>query len=215
VFAVVLYFSAGSREIINQREIGTILVFQIFMKNKFPYPLIIIICAILFTNNTSAAGISNLKSVYKISNQVEDTTKPVKPACREIECRLFIQVDKADQLLYLHVDGVLQDTFPVSTGKKDHDTPEISMRPSGPTYKKYTSRKYPGGNYQGLGNMPYVVFIKGGYAIHGTTPGNFLKLGHRASHGCIRLHPNNAKQVFDLVNMYGLENTWVKVSESL
>ena len=61
--------------------------------------------------------------------------------------------------------------------------------------------------------MPYAIFIKGGYAIHGTTPGNFLKLGHRASHGCIRLHPDNARKLFELVNSYGLQNTWVKVHE--
>jgi lipoprotein-anchoring transpeptidase ErfK/SrfK len=110
---------------------------------------------------------------------------------------------------------VLTDTFSVSTGNKNHPTPDINMRPNGPTYIKYSSRKYPGGNYQGLGNMPYVVFIKGGYAVHGTTPGNFLKLGHRASHGCVRLHPDNAKLVYELVNTYGLENTWVTVTESL
>jgi lipoprotein-anchoring transpeptidase ErfK/SrfK len=61
--------------------------------------------------------------------------------------------------------------------------------------------------------MPYAVFIRGGYAIHGTTPGNFSKLGTRASHGCIRLHPDNAKLFNELVKRVGLENTWVKIME--
>jgi lipoprotein-anchoring transpeptidase ErfK/SrfK len=78
-------------------------------------------------------------------------------------------------------------------------------------YKKYTSKKFPGGNYMGLGNMPYVIFIKGGYAIHGTTPGNFNKLGRVASHGCIRLHPNNAKVFYDLIKTVGAHNTWITV----
>ena len=107
------------------------------------------------------------------------------------------------------------DSFKVSTGKGKYETPELNVRPSGPLFTKYTSKKFPGGNYQGLGNMPYVVFVRGGYAIHGTTPGNFSKLGTKASHGCIRLHPDNAKIFFELVKRIGLDNTWVTVSDSL
>jgi lipoprotein-anchoring transpeptidase ErfK/SrfK len=80
-------------------------------------------------------------------------------------------------------------------------------------YLKYTSKKFPGGNYMGLGNMPYAVFIKGGYAIHGTTPGNFSLLGRTGSHGCIRLHPENAKTFYDLVQKHTLKNTWVTVQK--
>jgi hypothetical protein len=50
----------------------------------------------------------------------------------------------------------------------------LNVRGSGPIFKKYTSKKFSGGNYEGLANMPYAVFIKGGYAIHGTTTGNFV-----------------------------------------
>lgn len=103
----------------------------------------------------------------------------------------------------------------MSTGKGKYETPELNLRPSGPVFIKYTSRKFPGGNYQGLGNMPYAVFLRGGYAIHGTTPGNFPKLGTKASHGCIRLHPDNAKIFNELVKVIGLENTWVSVKDSL
>jgi lipoprotein-anchoring transpeptidase ErfK/SrfK len=98
---------------------------------------------------------------------------------------------------------------------KHYTTPNISQHPSGPTFIKYTSRKFPGGNYKGFGNMPFAVFVKGGYAIHGTTPGNFSKLGNIASHGCIRLHPDNARIFYDLVKIYGLNNTWVKITDSL
>ena len=67
----------------------------------------------------------------------------------------------------------------------------------------------------GMGNMPYVVFIRGGYAIHGTTPGNFAKLGTPASHGCIRLHPVNARIFYELVKLTGLADTWITVKDSL
>ena len=110
---------------------------------------------------------------------------------------------------------MLKDSFPVSTGIKKYTTPNINLRPTGPLFTKYTSRKWPGGNYKGLGNMPYAVFVKGGYAIHGTTPGNFSKLGTVASHGCIRIHPDNARVFYELVNLVGISDTWVNVRDSI
>jgi lipoprotein-anchoring transpeptidase ErfK/SrfK len=62
--------------------------------------------------------------------------------------------------------------------------------------------------------MPYAVFIKVVYAIHGSTTGNFSKLETRASHGCIRLHPVNAKIFYELVRLIGINNTWVSITDS-
>jgi len=60
--------------------------------------------------------------------------------------------------------------------------------------------------------MPYAVFISGGYAIHGTTRGNWSRLGKPASHGCIRLHPDNG-QIFNvLVRRNGISNVWITVN---
>lgn len=131
--------------------------------------------------------------------------------CKQKDCRLWANIDKSKQRLYLYIDGNIVDTFKVSTGDSKHETPQFDIRPSGPQFKKYTSKKFPGGNYNGLGNMPYVVFIKGGFAIHGTTTGNIPRLGIKASHGCIRLHPDNAKIFFELVKSIGLENTWITI----
>lgn len=135
--------------------------------------------------------------------------------CREKDCLLFAEIIKSTQTLYLYLDTELMDSFPVSTGMGKYETSNMSVRPSGPLFIKYNSKKFPGGNYQGLGNMPYAVFIRGGYAIHGTTKGNFAKLGSRASHGCIRLHPVNAKIFYELVKRIGLHNTWVSIKDSL
>lgn len=140
---------------------------------------------------------------------------PENTPCREEGCLLYAQIVKSTQNLYLYLDAVLIDSFPVSTGEGKYETPKLNVRASGPLLKKYTSKKFPGGNYQGLGNMPYAVFIKGGYAIHGTTTGNFAKLGTRASHGCIRLHPVNAKIFYELVKLIGISNTWVSITDSL
>lgn len=140
---------------------------------------------------------------------------PENISCREKDCLLYAVVVKSTQQMYLYIEGELKDSFYVSTGIKKHRTPDINVRPTGPLFIKYTSRKFPGGNYRGLGNMPYAVFVKGGYAIHGTTPGNFSKLGTVASHGCIRLHPDNARIFYELVKLFGLNNTWLSVRDSL
>ncbi len=133
-------------------------------------------------------------------------------ACRGKDCLLYVEIDKSVQTLYLYIMGELKDSFLVSTGNgAKYETPEMNLHPRGPILTRYTSRKFPGGNYFGLGNMPYAVFVKGGYAIHGTTRGNFSKLGKKASHGCIRLHPENAKVFNALVKTIGLNRTWVSV----
>lgn len=142
-----------------------------------------------------------------------DTTE-LNP-CREKDCLVYAEIIKSTQSMYLYLDAELIDSFMVSTGLGKYRTPDMSLRPSGPMFRKYTSKKYPEGNYRGMGNMPFAVFIRGGYAIHGTTTGNFAKLGTRASHGCIRLLPVNAKLFYELVKKIGIDNTWVSIKDSL
>ena len=56
--------------------------------------------------------------------------------------------------------------------------------------------------------MPHAVFFtKKGHAIHATT--ELKKLGRPASHGCVRLSPENAETFFNLVKEKGLEQTEV------
>ncbi len=131
----------------------------------------------------------------------------------QIDSRVWCKISKTTQRLYLYIDGEAVDTFKVSTGSTRHETPLFDMQPRGPIFQKYTSKKYPGGNYNGLGNMPYVVFIQNGYGFHGTTRGNIPRLGKKASHGCIRLHPDNAKILNELIRKAGIENSWVTVVE--
>jgi lipoprotein-anchoring transpeptidase ErfK/SrfK len=58
--------------------------------------------------------------------------------------------------------------------------------------------------------MPHSVFFKGGYAIHGT---EYIKsLGRPASHGCVRLHPDNARILYDLVQQAGVKNTSIRIT---
>ena len=57
--------------------------------------------------------------------------------------------------------------------------------------------------------MPFSIFFYEGYAIHGTT--DLRNLGRVASHGCVRLDPENSSALFDLVKEVGAENTVIRV----
>jgi hypothetical protein len=78
----------------------------------------------------------------------------------------------------------------VSTARRGYRTPNGSYRPQR-LARKWFSRKYD------WSPMPYSIFFDGGYAIHGSY--EISHLGRPASHGCIRLHPNNAAVLFALV----------------
>jgi hypothetical protein len=59
--------------------------------------------------------------------------------------------------------------------------------------------------------MPHSIFFTGeGHAIHGS---QYVKsLGRRASHGCVRLAPDNAAKLYALVKKAGMKNTMVTVN---
>jgi lipoprotein-anchoring transpeptidase ErfK/SrfK len=131
--------------------------------------------------------------------------------CKKGQCAVWVSVDKSKQTLSLYIDGVLEDSWLVSTGTAGHGTPDFETHPNGRIYDNYSSSTYPGGDYNGLGNMPYAVFISGGFALHGTPKGNWKLLGTKASHGCIRMHPDNGYRFNRLVREVGIENVWISV----
>jgi lipoprotein-anchoring transpeptidase ErfK/SrfK len=58
--------------------------------------------------------------------------------------------------------------------------------------------------------MPYSIFFNGNYAVHGTD--QVKRLGSPASAGCIRLHPDNAKILYNMALDAGLKNTRITVA---
>ena len=118
---------------------------------------------------------------------------------------VIAKINKSTQTMRVYVDGNLRHSWKVSTGRRGYNTPVGQWRP------KYLKRMHYSRKYNNS-PMPYSIFYKGGYAIHGT---NALKrLGRRASHGCVRLHPANAKALFSLVRKHGKASTRIIVSNS-
>jgi hypothetical protein len=131
--------------------------------------------------------------------------------CRRASCPIWARVEKSEQRLYLYVNGSPYAAWSVSTGRPRFTTPHFDRHPDGRIYDRYSSVKYPGGDYNGMGNMPYAVFISGGFAIHGTGQSNWPHLGHPVSHGCIRLYPDYAHTFNRMVRAKGVSNVWITV----
>lgn len=104
------------------------------------------------------------------------------------------RVSLSKQRMNVYQNGVLRYTWKVSTGRSGYGTPRGSWRIHR-MHKRYYSRKYD------LAPMPYAMFYHRGFAIHGTN--SIKRLGRRASHGCVRLHPSNAATLFAMVRRSG------------
>lgn len=138
-----------------------------------------------------------------------DEEVPSTAPCYRSGCPVWARVSIASQRLYLYVNGRHEATWLISSGlhirTKTGDFNPVRV------YDRWDSTRYPEGDYNGLGNMPYAMFYYRGFAIHGTPKGNWPKLGKPASHGCIRLHPDNAFRLNRLVRAYGLRQSWFTV----
>jgi lipoprotein-anchoring transpeptidase ErfK/SrfK len=113
-----------------------------------------------------------------------------------------VVIDISDQQMRVSVGGDPTYRFDVSTGRKGYATPRGSYGVQR-MYKEYYSRKYD------WSPMPYSIFFRGGYAIHGT--GEVNRLGRTASHGCVRLSVENARRLYRLVQQHGSGNVSIRV----
>lgn len=116
---------------------------------------------------------------------------------------VYITVDKSSQRMYVETPS---DSFvwKVSTGKRGHTTPSGNFKPYLLKPMHYSSK------YNNA-PMPNSIFFNGGIAFHATDAVG--KLGTPASHGCVRLSPQNAKWLYRIVNEYGKENTYIRIIE--
>ena len=116
--------------------------------------------------------------------------------------RVEARIDISQQKMRVYQSGKLKYVWAISSGRKGYRTPTGTYRPTR-MYREYYSKKY----YNSP--MPHSIFFRGGYAIHGTNA--IRQLGRPASHGCIRLHPSNARTLYNLVKRHGSGNARISI----
>lgn len=135
--------------------------------------------------------------------------------------RLVIRIDKSErgrsstaQTMSVELDGRRIHYWWVSTGRERQETNKQgrqtwSRTPAGKFRIQWMSRDHFSQAWQAP--MPYAMFFIGGIAIHAASQDAIHKLGRRASGGCVRIHPDNAAILWDLVRKVGMKNVAIIV----
>jgi lipoprotein-anchoring transpeptidase ErfK/SrfK len=114
-----------------------------------------------------------------------------------------ILIDVSDQVMVVETPHD-RFTWQVSTGRKGYNTPVGFYQPTH-LVKMHYSKKYDNAP------MPNSIFFHEGYAIHATY--DVKNLGRPASHGCVRLSPRDARWLYQMVQDYGKDNTYIWVQD--
>lgn len=115
---------------------------------------------------------------------------------------LTVTIDLSDQEMSVREHSQITHTWRVSTAREGYCTPVGTYRPIRLERMWYST-------IYDNAPMPHSIFFHGGYAIHGTT--DLANLGQPASHGCVRLHPENARTLFNLVLDHGRTATQIVI----
>ena len=116
---------------------------------------------------------------------------------------LVARIDIGSQTMTVVQNGVVKYQWKVSTAKKGYVTP------AGSYSAKWASKNHRSSRYNNA-PMPFAIFYNGNFAVHATY--DLKRLGRPASHGCVRLHPDNAAKFFALANGVGLGNTKIVIT---
>jgi hypothetical protein len=112
-------------------------------------------------------------------------------------------VNKSTQQMTVVIDGSVRYIWRISTGRDAYSTPNGTFVPEHLERVWFSKRYY-------NSPMPYAIFFHNGYAIHGSYA--IDRLGGPASHGCVRLPPEHAAILYDLVQREGPENTRIVIT---
>ncbi|HRF08671.1 MAG TPA: L,D-transpeptidase [Xanthobacteraceae bacterium] len=116
---------------------------------------------------------------------------------------IVVTISVPKQEMRVVVDGIEKYVWPVSTGRDG-----VAITPAG-TFKVQSMVPNAVSRLFNNAPMPWAIFYDGHYAIHGTTATHLL--GRTASMGCTRLHPENAKKLFEMVKARGAQSLQVIV----
>lgn len=107
-----------------------------------------------------------------------------------------IEVDLSAQWLRAYESGLQVYNAPVATGKDGFNTPPGSFA----VYSKYpiqTMVGSAGGETWNVPDIPWVMYVVGGCALHGTYWHDQWGTGARMSHGCINLNIDDAQWMYE------------------
>jgi len=125
---------------------------------------------------------------------------PAAPASANI----LVTIDKSTQEMSVAVDGAQRYVWPVSTGRPGYDTPNGTFKPNRMDADHYSQE-------WDNAPMPHAVFFDlDGHAIHGFF--DVKHLGRAVSHGCVRLSPEHAQTLFNMIKAQGMSETKVVVA---
>jgi lipoprotein-anchoring transpeptidase ErfK/SrfK len=114
---------------------------------------------------------------------------------------ILIAIDKTTQKMSVFIEGTKKYDWRVSTGRPGYSTP------SG-TYTATSMNEVWYSKEWDNAPMPHAIFfMMDGHAIHGSY--EVRNLGKPVSHGCVRIAPQNATLLYQLVGKNGLKNTQV------
>jgi L,D-transpeptidase-like protein len=126
------------------------------------------------------------------------------PLASPARANIVISIDKSTQQMSVAVDGAQRYTWPVSTGRPGYDTPDGAFKINRMDADHFSQE-------WDNAPMPHTMFFDlHGHAIHGFF--DVKHLGLAVSHGCVRLSPDHAATLFDLVKTEGLANTSVTIA---
>lgn len=138
-------------------------------------------------------------AAWGVTGSAPQTGSSAHTSGRPFKAPIVVVIDKPTQEMKVFVDNVERYSWKVSTGLSSYDTP-IGTYTARSMNEIWYSRQWDDAP------MPHAIFFtRKGHAIHGTE--ETRKLGRPASHGCVRLAPENARTLFALVKETGLENT--------
>lgn len=110
------------------------------------------------------------------------------------QAKVNVRIDLSSQRMHVTNSKGESFTWKISSGRAGFNTPRGNYRPYMLKRMHYSKKYY-------NSPMPYSIFYRGGFAIHGTSAVGML--GRPASHGCIRLQTSNAAKLFAMVQREG------------
>ncbi len=118
------------------------------------------------------------------------TRRPTNVPADKSESGKWIEIDLSEQRIFAHEGQQTVLKARVSTGISRYPT----IRGRFKVYAKYRSTRMRGPGYN-LPAVPWTMFFRGDYAIHGAYWHN--NFGRPMSHGCINMKPAEAKWLFE------------------